>query len=72
MSYIAGTKIGYIGIPDSHPLGNECWKGFKKALTENDLKEIVTYKEYGFGINSGRAAIEKILARNRLFLLVFL
>lgn len=54
-------RIGYIGIPDSHPLGRECWKGFKKALDENGLKEFCVYKDCKFGIRSGKKAVQHLL-----------
>ena len=58
-------KIGYLGLPDSHPLGKECWKGFLKAIKESNLKEHVVYKECGFGIKSGRKAISKLLSQKK-------
>ncbi len=58
-------KIGYLGIPDSHPLGKECWKGFKKALKEYNLEESIFYKKCGFDISSGRMAINKLLSQKR-------
>jgi len=54
-------KIGYIGIPDTHPLGRENWNGFKKAMKENDLKEVCSFKKCKFGINSGRKAMNYLL-----------
>jgi DNA-binding LacI/PurR family transcriptional regulator len=56
-------KIGYIGVPDIHPIGRECWKGFKKALDEMGLVESFSYKECSFGIRSGRKAISILLTR---------
>jgi len=54
-------NIGYIGIPDSHPLGRESWYGFKKALKENNLEEVCSYKKCQFGIRSGRRAMNYLL-----------
>jgi len=54
-------KIGYIGIPDTHPLGRESWNGFRKAMEENNLKEVCSYKKCKFGIKSGRRAINYLL-----------
>ena len=54
-------KIGYIGIPDTHPMGRENWNGFKKAMKENDLKEVCSFKECKFGIKSGRKAMNYLL-----------
>lgn len=54
-------KIGYIGIPDTHPLGRENWNGFKKAMDENNLKEICSFKKCKFGIKSGRKAMNHLL-----------
>ncbi len=56
-------KIGYIGIPDVHPLGEECWNGFKKALSESGLKEFLKYKKCKLGIRSGRRAIEELIKK---------
>ena len=59
-------NIGYIGIPDSHPLGRECWNGFKRALNDYSLTESCVYKDCQFGIRSGRNAIIKILKKDFL------
>ncbi|MCL5771703.1 MAG: LacI family transcriptional regulator [Actinobacteria bacterium] len=58
-------KIGYIGIPDSHPLGKECWEGFKKALEEYNLNEFCSYKKCKLGITSGREAIDYLININK-------
>ncbi len=54
-------EIGYIGIPDKHPLGRENWNGFKKAMKENNLKEVYFFKKCKFGIKSGRMAMNYLL-----------
>lgn len=58
-------EIGYLGVADSHPLGKECRKGFKKALKENNLEEHIVYKKCGFGIVSGRKAINELLSQKK-------
>jgi len=55
------TKIGYIGTPDSHPLGFQSWSGFKQALSDHNLKEKCVYKNCDFDIKSGKKAIDFIL-----------
>jgi LacI family transcriptional regulator len=55
------TKIGYIGTPDSHPLGFQGWSGFKKALSDYNLKEKCIYKKCNFDIKSGKKAVSFIL-----------
>lgn len=59
-------NIGYIGIPDSHPLGRESWSGFKKALKENNLEDVCSYKKCQFGIRSGKRAMNYLLKGNVL------
>ena len=59
-------KIGYIGIPDTHPLGRENWNGFKKAMKENNLKEVCSFKKCKFGIKSGRRAMNYLLENKSL------
>jgi DNA-binding LacI/PurR family transcriptional regulator len=59
-------KIGYIGIPETHPLGRESWNGFKKAMDESDMKEVCYFKDCKFGIKSGRDAIKHLLANGSL------
>jgi len=59
-------NIGYIGIPDSHPLGRESWCGFEKALKENNLEEVCSYKKCQFGIRSGRRAMNYLLEEKLL------
>ena len=59
-------NIGYIGIPDSHPLGRESWSGFKEALKENNLEEVCSYKKCQFGIRSGRRAMNYLLEEKLL------
>jgi DNA-binding LacI/PurR family transcriptional regulator len=57
-------RIGYIGYPDKHPLGRECWGGFKKALSDNNLREYCVYKKcrsFKSVIKSGRNAMAKLL-----------
>jgi len=54
-------KIGYIGAPDSHPLGFQSWCGLKKALSDNNIDECCVYKKCNFDIKSGRKAINYIL-----------
>ena len=58
-------KIGYIGLPDSHPLGLECWRGFKRAMDERNLKAHLVYKNCGLGIKSGRVAINSVLSSEK-------
>ncbi|MCL4385790.1 MAG: LacI family transcriptional regulator [Cyanobacteria bacterium] len=55
------TKIGYIGTPDLHPLGFQGWSGFKKALSDYNLKEECIYKKCNFDIKSGKKAMSFIL-----------
>jgi len=55
------TKIGYIGIPDSHPLGFQGWNGLKKALSDNNIEVCCVYKKCNFDIKSGKKAISFIL-----------
>ena len=55
------TKIGYIGIPDSHPLGFQSWNGLKKALSDNNIEECCVYKKCNFDIKSGKKAMSFIL-----------
>ncbi|MHB1335352.1 MAG: LacI family DNA-binding transcriptional regulator [Candidatus Humimicrobiaceae bacterium] len=55
------TRIGYIGTPDSHPLGHQSWSGFKKALSDYAMKEKCVYKNCNFDIKSGKKAISFIL-----------
>jgi LacI family transcriptional regulator len=54
-------KIGYIGIPDSHPLGFQCWNGLKKALSDYNIEECCVYKKCNFDIKSGKEAMSFIL-----------
>lgn len=65
MLSLGHTKIGYIGIPDCHPLGNECWKGFKKALNEKGIKETVAYKNCEFSFFSGKKAINYLFSKDK-------
>lgn len=55
------TKIGYIGTPDSHPLGYQSWSGFKKALSDHSIEEKCVYKKCNFDIKSGKKATSFIL-----------
>jgi len=54
-------NIGYIGIPDLHPLGHQGWNGFKKALLDYNIKENCIYKKCDFSIKSGKNAASFIL-----------
>jgi len=60
-------RIGYIGVDDSHPIGRECFNGFKKALAESHLEEFLVYKKSKLGIRSGRIAAEEFIT-NRVVL----
>lgn len=66
MISLGHRNIGYIGIPDSHPLGRESWRGFKKALKENNLEEVCSYKKCKFGIRSGIRAMDSLLEKKLL------
>lgn len=59
-------KIGYIGLPEKHPLGKECWKGFNKLMNDKNIEPFSIYKECKFGIESGRKAVRNLLSKNQI------
>ena len=62
---IGHKKIGYIGLPETHPLGRECISGFKKALNDSSLKEFAFYDKCKLGIRSGKIGAKEILDSNQ-------
>ena len=40
-------------------------RGFKSSLTNNNIDNSIIYKDCGFGIKSGKKAINKILSMNK-------